>query len=200
MSTLFFYDFETTGLPLWQLPSEDPGQPHIVQAAAILVDATSRETISSINLIADPECWNIPDVVAEVHGITTDFANQYGVPEDIIVNLMWRLWLMSDLRIGHNESFDARIMRIAMKRGLGGDPEVWKNGAAACTARLATPILDLLPTEKMLATGRRFPKTPTLAEAYEFFMGKPLEGAHNAMADVLACRDIWFAIKDREAA
>lgn len=32
------YDTETTGLPLFSQPSEDPRQPHIVQLAAIVVD------------------------------------------------------------------------------------------------------------------------------------------------------------------
>lgn len=33
-----FFDTETQGLPLWNDPSEDPRQPHIVQLAAALDD------------------------------------------------------------------------------------------------------------------------------------------------------------------
>ncbi|HFO1417848.1 TPA: hypothetical protein ACHIWN_005760 [Pseudomonas aeruginosa] len=33
------FDFETTGIPEWKLPSEDPCQPHIVEVAALLCDA-----------------------------------------------------------------------------------------------------------------------------------------------------------------
>lgn len=52
--------------------------------------------------------------------------------------------------------------------------------------RLAQPIL-------------RMGKFPKLTEAYKHFTGKPLEGAHGAMADTQACLDVWFAIKDLAA-
>lgn len=48
----------------------------------------------------------------------------------------------------------------------------------------------------MRAANRFHYKTPTLAEAYEHFMGKPLENAHSAMADVLGCMAVYFAMKD----
>ncbi|HEY8351659.1 MAG TPA: hypothetical protein VIK87_03855, partial [Sphingomonadales bacterium] len=61
---ILFYDTETTGLPLFSEPSSDPRQPHIVQAAAVLVDAGTRKAISSINLISRPDGWEIPEEVA----------------------------------------------------------------------------------------------------------------------------------------
>lgn len=73
--------------------------------------------------------------------------------------------------------------------------DIWKSGSTECTARLATPICALPPTEKMKAVGRFHHKTPNLGEAYRHFTGKELVNAHSAMADVLACRDVYFAIK-----
>jgi DNA polymerase-3 subunit epsilon len=37
------FDTETTGIPDWKMPSESEYQPHLVQLAAILVDADTRE-------------------------------------------------------------------------------------------------------------------------------------------------------------
>lgn len=195
---ILFYDTETTGLPLWHEPSDDPRQPHVVQLAACLVDPDSRHTIQSMDVIIQPDGWEIPGEVAAIHGITTEYAESVGIPEDVAVGLFYELWQKASCRTGHNETFDARIIRIALKR-LGGQDsaDLWKAGNAQCTARLATPIVNLPPTEKMLGCGRNQPKTPKLSEAYRHFFSKELEGAHSAMVDVRACMDVYWEIQDR---
>jgi DNA polymerase-3 subunit epsilon len=192
-----FYDTETSNLPLWREPSSDPKQPHIVQAAAILVDEDTRETISSFDLIAMPKGWDIPDEVAKIHGITTELALVVGVPEMHIVSSLYAFMEIAQRRIGHNQPFDARIVRIALKRFADDDAaDEWKARTAECTQKLATPIVKAPASEKMKAAGRHHSKTASLSEAYEFFTGKKLEGAHTAMADTVACMDVYWAIKD----
>lgn len=197
MNLAFFYDTETTGLPLFKEPSEHPDQPHIVQLAGALVNMDSRDIIASMDVIVRPDGWEIPDEVAAVHGITTEHARAVGVPESLAVSLFLELW-GGHLRIAHNEAFDARIVRIAQHRAgdLETELDAWKNGTAECTARLATPIVKCPPTAKMLAAGHTHYKTANLAEAVLFFTGKPLVNAHSAMADVLGCMAVYFGIQD----
>lgn len=207
---LLFYDWETDGLPLWDKPSDDPGQPHVVQLGAVLVDGDTRQIVSTIDLIAKPVDWVIPDDVAAIHGITTDYARHVGLPEQFLVHCLWSLWELCDVRIGHNESFDARITRIALKRyfeaegeelppGFSQPPsDEWKAGKAECTANMATKIMKMPATEKMRASGRNFNKKPKLTEAYEYFKGQPLADAHKALADALATMEIYWAMKDIE--
>lgn len=192
-----FYDTETTGLPLFSEPSEDPRQPHMVQLAACLVDTETRQTIASLNVIIRPDGWEIPDAVAAIHGITTERALEVGVPESLAVGMFMELY-NDRLRIAHNEAFDARILRIALIRHEADDSiaDDWKAGKAECTQALATPILKLPPTPKMVAAGRRHHKSANLGEAYKHFTGTELAGAHNAMVDVQACMAVYFAIKD----
>lgn len=205
MNPILFYDTETTGLPDFKAPSEAPHQPHIVQLAALLVDPESRKTIASMDVIVQPDGWTIPDDVAAVHGITTEYAEAVGIPEKLAVDLFMELWYRRP-RVAHNEQFDARIVRIAIKRLIDSQGEVlplsdvWKEGSAECTARMSTPICALPPTERMRAAGRFHHKTPNLGEAYRHFTGRELENAHSAMADVLACRDVYFAIQDMKEA
>lgn len=193
----FFYDTETTGLPLFNQPSEHPDQPHIVQLAAALVDLDTRATVASLDVVVRPDGWIIPDEVAAVHGITTEHAAAVGVPESLALSLFLELWGRRT-RIAHNEQFDARIIRIAQHRAGELEPELvaWKNGVAECTARKATPIVKCPPTAKMIAAGRNHYKTANLGEAVQFFTGKPLVNAHSAMADVKGCMDVYFAIRD----
>lgn len=197
MNIALFYDTETTGLPLFSEPSEDPRQPHIVQLAAALVDVDTRKTIASIDTIIRPDGWSIPDEVSAIHGITTEHAMDVGVSESMAVGMLLELWREGDrTRIGHNEQFDARILRIALMRHEH-EPlaDRWKAGAAECTARMATPICALPPTAKMRAANRNHFKTPNLGEAYAALCGGNLTGAHRAMADVQGCMAVYFAIK-----
>lgn len=206
MNIALFYDSETSGLPLFSEPSEHPAQPHIVQLAACLVDLDTRQTIASMDVIVRPDGWTIPDQVAAIHGITTEHAWDVGVPEAQAVDMFMSLW-GGRTRIAHNESFDARILRIALKRHV--DPrdtnlaippsDDWKASRAECTQLLSTPILKLPPTEKMKAAKRFHHKSANLGEAYKHFTGKELQNAHSAMADVQGCMEVYFAIKGTPA-
>lgn len=196
-----FYDTETTGLPLFGEPSEDPRQPHIVQLGAILVDMDTRAEVEVLDVIVRPNEWTIPDEVAAIHGITTEHALEHGIPEGEAVTQLLAMWGCTPerpvQRIGHNEPFDARILRIALKRFLGDEAaDAWKEGNARCTATLTTKLCKCPPTPKMLAAGRKHFKTPTLTEAYTHFFGEAFEGAHSALTDVRACIAVYFAALD----
>lgn len=194
MNLAFFYDKETSGLPLFKEPSEHPGQPHIVQIGAELVDLDTRRVYSSLDVIVKPEGWVIPDEVAAIHGITTEIAHAVGIPERDAIHLMLAMWRRAAVRIGHNEQFDARIARIALMRFSDeATADEWKAGPSKCTQLISTPILKLPPTEKMVRAGFNKHKSASLSEAYLHFTGKPLEGAHSAIVDVRACEEVYFA-------
>jgi len=203
MTIALFYDTETTGLPLFKEPSEHPDQPHIVQLAACLVNLDTRKTLASMDVIIKPDGWTIPEEVSQIHGITTDKANDLGIHEDLALEMFMGLWA-GRLRIAHNESFDARIIRIAQHRFKticdDSHRDDWKAGKAECTQVLSTPILKLPPTAKMRAAGRNHHKSANLGEAYQFFTGNELVDAHSAMADVQACVAVYFAAKDHAEA
>ncbi len=68
-----------------------------------------------------------------------------------------------------------------------------------CTQEASAPIVNLPPTERMIAAGRNHPKSPQLGEAYEHFTGEKLEGAHDALVDVLACKLIFDKLTESPA-
>ena len=198
MNTALFFDSETTGLPLFKEPSEHPDQPHIVQLAAMLVDLDTRRRLSSFEVIVRPEGWTIPDEVAAIHGITTEKALEIGVNESMALGMLLELWNEDQprMRIAHNRSFDDRIVRIALMRYEDVPlADKWKAAPGQCTATMATPIMQLPPTEKMKRAGFNKFKTPNLGEAYRHFTGRELQGAHSAMADTRACAEVFFAIQ-----
>ena len=199
---LLFYDTETSSLPLFSEPSEHPDQPHIVQIAALLTDDDGKK-IASIDLIVKPDGWTMDEKALAVHGITEEHATAVGVPAELAFNTFYALWCCAEKRIGFNEPFDARMMRIALCRSHGKDSPIsglWKNGTAECVKVLATPFCkEIPPTDKMMAAGRKHPKTPKLTEAYEIIMGEPMKNTHSAMGDVIATRALYLKIKELSA-
>lgn len=191
MNKLFFFDTETTGIPDFKSPSDSPHQPHIVQAAGLLVDASTRRIEAAFDVIVKPDGWAIPADVEAIHGITTEQAHDCGLPERLVVDMLTSYGLTCSTRVAHNQSFDARIVRIGIKRlGFGEElAEQWKGRPTACTAILSRPICALPKS-----------KTPTLQEAHEHFFGERFEGAHGALPDAEACMKVYFAIQDRAGA
>lgn len=209
MSTIIFYDSETTKLVDFKLPSDHEDQPYITELAAKLVDEDTRAVLGSLNLLVRPEGWEIGEEAAEKTGITMDLLHRYGVPLAQALEVFIAMWRNADLRVAHNESFDMRVFRTALKRDvvfkdeLVGDMEFadyWKAAPAFCTQTNSTKIINLPPTEKMLAKNMKSPKSPNLGEAYQFFTGQPLVSAHRAMPDVDACIAVYFGILDHMAA
>lgn len=194
MNLGLIYDTETTGLPDWKSPSGGENQPHIVQLAALLADLDEKKVIQSMDVIVKPDGWVITDDTAEIHGITTEYAMDVGIPEEQAFDLFLSLWGGDRKRISHNRTFDQRIIRIATKRYC--DEEIidaWaEKETHDCTMLMAKPIMQLPPK------GRYGYKSPKLEEAYKFFTGKDLENAHTAMADAQACMEIYFAMLERE--
>lgn len=178
------FDTETTGLPLFHDPSDDPRQPHLIQLAAILVDDAGNE-IDTYSTIVKPGAGAVMEPKAfEAHGISLERAHDEGVPGKDAAERFLAMVEQAMLIIGHNVSFDVRIMRIHAARFLGAK---WDNPLPAfCTMRKATNIIKLPPTDAMKRAGRFYSKPPKLEECIKHFFNEPLEGAHDALIDVRA--------------
>lgn len=192
---ILFYDTETTGLPDYRSPSGAKHQPHIVQFAAILVDPETKIERACVDLIVKPNGWEIPKEVSDIHGITNDTAHVCGVDERHIANIFLDMRERAALEVAHNISFDRRIMRIASVRELEMTREEIDDSeskAAFCTMKAALRIVNLPPTQRMLAAGFSGPKQPKLSECIKYFFNEELDGAHNALVDVRACSRLYF--------
>lgn len=181
MITIF--DTETTGFPA-QAPLDSPSQPHIVQLAAIQLDRdwTVRNQFS---VLIYPEGFDsIPEKAQAVHGIRIQDLQSFGIPRKTALSMLVNMVKSSSRVIGHNLSFDTRLVQIAMARIQKECPiELVEFGF--CTMQAMTDICRL---------PGRFPgkyKWPKLQEAYLHCYGKEFEKAHDALADVLATRDIF---------
>ncbi len=194
---ILFYDTETTGLPLFNEPSDDPAQPRICQLAAMLTN-DSGDPFSMMSVLIEPNGWRVPDDVAAIHGITTEKCEAGGVPIKLALQAFEYMALGARVDVGHNVSFDNRMLRIEWKKaGRGVFADRWREERTRfCTMRKATPVINLPPTEKMMASGRKGPKSPSLPECMRYFFDEDFtDQAHDALADVIACKRVYFQLQ-----
>lgn len=186
---LLFFDTETTGKANMKLPPDHVSQPHLVQLAAILCedDGTERAVLSCI--IDPDERFTIPDEAARVHGITTEIASIRGLQAKIVSDTFLNLCLLADKTIAHNADFDILVMRKFL-----GKVSAWWPLEVFDTMKASTEICKI-PSKYPQYSAYKW---PTLSECYQFFFNEKLEGAHDALIDVRACKRVYFKLKELE--
>ncbi|KAA0684563.1 3'-5' exonuclease [Neorhizobium sp. P12A] len=193
---ILFFDTETTGFFQDRLPVDHPDQPYIVQLAAELCDDDGKP-ISGFSFIIDNGV-DIPAQAANVHGITTERAAQFGMSAASALSPFTHLYQRADLVCAHNIKFDRGVVEAAIARHYERIMPLRK--PLFCTMEAAAPIVNLPPTERMLAAGFNKPKAPKLEECIRHFFNEDLGGAHDAMVDVIGCRRVYFHLKKLEIA
>ena len=170
-----FFDTETSDLPDYR---SAPGahQPHVVQLAAILVDGDKQETLTTM---IQPQGWSIHPKAQATHGISVEQALAEGVPVAQAIERFDALLRRAGLAVAHNIRFDRLLLDSEYLRL--GRKAAWPD--TFCTMAASTDIVKI-PNFKGY-------KWPTLAEAYHHFLKRPLPRAHDALADVQACKDIF---------
>jgi len=193
---ILFFDTETTGFYDDKLPPDHEAQPHIVQLAAELCDDAANP-VAGFSFIVAPGI-SIPTRASDVHGITDDIAASLGVSMEFALSAFQHLYQRADIVCAHNIKFDRGVMEAAIARQYGRVMPLRKT--LYCTMEAASPVVNLPPTERMVAAGINKPKAPKLEECIRHFFNESLEGAHDAMVDVAACRRVYFHLKSLEAA
>jgi DNA polymerase-3 subunit epsilon len=198
---ILFFDTETTGLPNFKARSADPIQPHLVQLALIIAADDGTE-VSATSVIVKPDGWTIPADVTAIHGISQERAMDEGIPEAAAVGMFLVNQGQCAVRAAHNESFDRRIMRIAMTRASMERDfiEMVEKRESFCTCNAAKPIINLQPTERMRAAGFNGAKPPKLEECIRHFFGEELPGAHDALIDARAAARLYFHLQTLKVA
>jgi len=186
-----FFDTETTGKAEFRLPPDDPSQPRIVQLGALLTDDSGME-LSSLNLIIKPDGWTVPKEASDIHGITNEVAEKIGVPIRYALRVFRLLWNASDTVVAHNSDFDLLLIEGEFFRHAGGQTSWGEPRDTFCTMRAMTPIC------KLPGNYGKY-KWPKLQEAHVHCFGKEFDGAHDAMADVRACAEVYFWLQSQKA-
>jgi DNA polymerase-3 subunit epsilon len=150
----------------------------------MLVDGADE---ASMCTLVRPEGWSVAPGAQRVHGISTNRAAAEGAPLADAISAFHDLAERAELLVAHNIDFDRLVVLSEYVRL--GRPHPFAGKREFCTMKVATDIVRL--------PGPYGFKWPSLQEAYRHFTGRDLDGAHDALADVRACRAVYEAIVAR---
>ncbi|UTU07864.1 DNA polymerase III alpha subunit [Caulobacter phage C1] len=182
---ILFFDTETTGLWNKGLPMGSEEQPKIVQIAAILTDENGEEKMQ-MNFIVRQD--HVPQRASDVHGITTEVSQALGLNEGIVMSAFEELLTLADTVVAHNGEYDQQVIQNAYTLLDGKLSNHFADKKAFCTMKASTAICKI--------KGPRGYKWPKLIEAHEILLGEKFDGAHDALADVRACKRVYFKLQD----
>jgi DNA polymerase-3 subunit alpha len=185
-SMILIFDTETTGLPRdWNAPlSDGDNWPRLVQLAWQLHDKDGK-LISRGNQIVQPEGFTIPYNSTKIHGITTERAQDEGVPLSDVVKEFMADAAKAKYVMGHNIGFDVNVVGAELLR-LGQPCEPLTDMAVIDSKDEGTDFCAI-PGGR----GGKF-KWPTLTELHLKLFGKGFGDAHDAAYDVAATARCFF--------
>ena len=182
------FDTETTGLPKrWNAPISDTDNwPRCIQIAWQLHDAMGN-CIESQDYLVQPESFNIPYDAEKIHGISTELAQEQGIPLSEVLEKFNEALDKTKFVVGQNVKFDLNIMGAEFFRENVTNQLQELPVLDTCTEHTAT--LCQLP-------GGRYGKfkLPTLSELHQFLFKENFADAHNATADVEATTRCFFEL------
>ena len=185
------FDTETTGMVERAYPVEHPSQPHLIQLGMLLVDLKTWSARARHSMLVKlPEGQKIDPGARDAHGISEEDCASFGVPLMVAGSLFNQCCVQADMIVAHNLEFDQSVMLTALYR-LGGKPNRMDGKRLICTKEESTDVLKLPGKFDSY-------KWPTLGEAFEFFTGEKLVGAHDALVDTEACLKIFRQLVEQD--
>jgi len=174
------FDTETTGLPKsFKAPYTDTDNwPRCIQIAWQLHDEWGN-LIEAKDYLVKPEGFNIPYDAEQIHGISTELAEEQGVDLKFVLDEFNIALGKAKFVVGQNVSFDNNVMGCEYHR-FGVETEL-NNMKVLDTMTEKTATLCQLKGGR----GGKF-KLPTLTELHTHLFGEGFGDAHNATADVEA--------------
>jgi len=178
-----FFDTETSGFPKDGLTPDDPNQAWVVQFGYIL---SNRQRIySSGSFLIKSKGRDIHPMAQKVHGFSKTEADAWGFPEMLAAVIITDLMSSATTLVCHNFDFDFKMVNFLLAR------EKFNfdisEALTYCTMKQSTNLCKL--PHKNRRAGYKWPK---LEELHQFLFNESFEGAHDAMADVMATRRCYY--------
>ena len=187
-----FFDTETSGLPKnWKAPTSDiDNWPRVVQLAYVITDEIGKIE-KEFDSIVKPVGFFISKEASDIHGITQEIAEEYGVDLNFVLNEFVYDISIVDILVAHNMAFDEKVMGAECIRDGGTD---WLEKRKKICTMVSSTNYCMLPN-KYKKYGYKW---PTLQELHKVLFNEQFADAHDALNDIRATVKCFFELKRRE--
>ncbi|MEO6610712.1 MAG: 3'-5' exonuclease [Chitinophagaceae bacterium] len=191
---ILFFDTETNGKPInYRAPVTDlRNWPRVIQLGYQIADSETAGVLKTVKCLVKPDGWTVPVEDFWIkHGYSTSQCEEQGLAMGVILEEFVSdiQSLQVDVMVAHNMAFDINVLGAEMIRY---GKKAGRKMIQICTMIHGTDLCKL-PGGR----GGQF-KWPRLEELYRVLFNKDFEGAHDAGADVAACRECYFEMIKRE--
>jgi len=179
------FDTETTGLPTnWKAPmTKLDNWPYVIQLAWVVADETGK-ILKEHEYLIKPDGWTVPTgQFWQENGFKQELSIEHGVDLSVVLDLFVEHLSQCDLLISHNMQFDYNVLGAEMIR----HKKQGKVLPKICT-KLASTDYCKIPNKYNTF------KWPKLIELHEKLFNKGFTGAHDALVDVIACKNCFFEL------
>lgn len=189
---ILVFDTETTGLPEKDASIYEFAKwPYIIQLSYILYDLSNNTIKYGDDYIKIDSEINIPQASYEKHKLTHEILREKGENIQKILNKFNNILKESDIVVGHNISFDKRMVFVeCMRNNLQQNFTVFRGNkrirkSEFCTMKETTNYCNITGYSKY--NGRPFLKTPSLIELYKILFPDAIipKHLHNSLVDIL---------------
>ena len=180
-----FFDTETSDMYKFKKPYSDFTQPWIVQLGFIL---SERDSIfQEGNLLISAGERKISSGAEAVHCISVESTNKGGLKQDEVLKLFESLILRADILVCHNTAFDMKVV-------LSNAYKIYSDEALLRLTTSSYQYCTMLNGTHVCKLPGRYGKYkwPKLQELHKFLFGEEFKDAHDALADVRACRRCYY--------
>lgn len=197
---ILFIDCETNGRPKnYKAHHTDVDNwPRVISFAYQIANSESGEAIKEFHSFVTPDGWEVPREQFWIdHGYSTEKCKSEGIPMpfilDDLINKVEKSGI--ELIVSHNIHFDHTVLSAEMVRYKRRASKIVEKG---CTMQAGVIVCKIpFPGTRERRPGLAHYKWPTLGELYQKLFDKEMTGAHDALADVNACRECFFEMVNR---
>ena len=176
----FFFDTETTGIPQkcgFKYP--DPKDTEFYDSSRIVsiswIVTQQHQVVTQAYFVIKPDGFLIPQESTNIHGITTEHANEKGVEISVVFSHLKDILPMCSTMVAHNVLFDINVLKSELFRyneaSLLSTIDSMK---AVCTMKKGKHVLNM----------KSYPKLSVL---YKALYDEEMQNAHDAQYDTYYC-------------